>query len=154
MPADIEVHRGTDGKYYMLDFARLWPPEVPTQGLQASFLIRKMRPELVRSFPKPLCSDAFSSFQSGRKVDRDESNREVFDAFIFLMKELIPSFTRHLESTITDPLAIRNFRLTPAMHEKGNHPPFFIESLIAHSLFHFSRNQHATLGSVVGDLPE
>jgi Clustered mitochondria len=29
-PADLEGHKGTDGKYYVLDSARLFPPEHPT----------------------------------------------------------------------------------------------------------------------------
>lgn len=29
-PIDLEVHRGLDGKYYCLDFARLLPPTPPT----------------------------------------------------------------------------------------------------------------------------
>ena len=28
---DIEGHLGTDGKYYLLDFARLFPPEAPSR---------------------------------------------------------------------------------------------------------------------------
>jgi hypothetical protein len=28
-PGDIEGHLGTDGRYYLLDFARLMPPETP-----------------------------------------------------------------------------------------------------------------------------
>lgn len=27
-PVDIEGHKGTDGRYYLLDFARLMPPQV------------------------------------------------------------------------------------------------------------------------------
>ncbi len=30
MPIDIEGHYGTDGRYYVLDAARLMPPEAPT----------------------------------------------------------------------------------------------------------------------------
>ncbi len=30
MPIDIEGHHGTDGRYYVLDAARLMPPEAPT----------------------------------------------------------------------------------------------------------------------------
>lgn len=129
MPADIEVHRGTDGRYYMLDFARLWPPEVPTQGLQASFLIRKMRPELVRSSPKPLCSDAFSRFQTGEISERDENNREIVEVFIHLMKDVIPSFAKKLETEITDPSLIRKFQLNAEMHEQG------ISILLSFSVF-------------------
>jgi hypothetical protein len=29
---DIEGHKGTDGKYYLLDFSRVWPPEAPKPG--------------------------------------------------------------------------------------------------------------------------
>ena len=28
-PGDIEGHRGKDGRYYLLDFARTLPPEAP-----------------------------------------------------------------------------------------------------------------------------
>lgn len=28
-PGDIEGHLGTDGRYYLLDYARLMPPEAP-----------------------------------------------------------------------------------------------------------------------------
>lgn len=28
-PSDIEGHKGTDNKYYVLDFARTFPPEAP-----------------------------------------------------------------------------------------------------------------------------
>jgi hypothetical protein len=28
-PSDIEGHKGSDGKYYVLDFARTFPPEAP-----------------------------------------------------------------------------------------------------------------------------
>ena len=28
--ADVEVHLGTDQRYYMLDFARTFPPEAPS----------------------------------------------------------------------------------------------------------------------------
>lgn len=33
MPCDIEVHRGYDGRTYMLDFARLFPPEAPGSSI-------------------------------------------------------------------------------------------------------------------------
>ena len=29
-PTDIEGHRGKDGRFYVLDFARVFPPEHPT----------------------------------------------------------------------------------------------------------------------------
>jgi hypothetical protein len=30
-PGDLEGHAGLDGRYYLLDFARLFPPEPPTK---------------------------------------------------------------------------------------------------------------------------
>lgn len=30
-PADLEGHRGTDGRFYLLDFSRVLPPETPVQ---------------------------------------------------------------------------------------------------------------------------
>lgn len=120
MPADIEVHKGTDGKYYMLDFSRLWPPEVPTKGLKASFLTRKLREELVRSFPRPLCSDAYSNFQTGPLSEIQENNQDCSEAFFFLVNSVIPSLTSQLEQQITDPKEIEKFDITSRMHEKGN----------------------------------
>jgi len=32
--SDVEGHIGTDGKYYLLDFSRVWPPETPKPGIQ------------------------------------------------------------------------------------------------------------------------
>ena len=52
----------------MCDFSRTWPPEAPTKAskqhpeLKNCHLFRLLRPELVQSYPKPLCSDAFTKF--------------------------------------------------------------------------------------------
>ena len=32
-PVDLEGHKGRDGRYYILDTARLFPPAVPINGL-------------------------------------------------------------------------------------------------------------------------
>jgi hypothetical protein len=37
-PADIEGHRGKDGLYYVVDTARLFPPEAPRAFLNAVFI--------------------------------------------------------------------------------------------------------------------
>lgn len=83
-PSDIEVHKGTDSKYnpffllnemniliknkkryYACDFARLFPPEhsdFHKQKKPGSYLFYILRPELVKSFHKPLSSDALTKF--------------------------------------------------------------------------------------------
>lgn len=119
MPADIEVHRGFDGKIYMLDFSRLWPPEVPTPGVKASFLIRKLREELVGSLGKPLCADAFSAFQTGPIEERKENDKEALEASLHLIQNVIPELTAQLEKDVVDEKNIAEFDLTSQMHEKG-----------------------------------
>lgn len=37
-PADIEGHRGKDGKFYVLDTARVFPPRPPSKGFSALLL--------------------------------------------------------------------------------------------------------------------
>lgn len=37
-PADIEVHQGSDNRYYVLDTARVMPPERPSRFFQALFI--------------------------------------------------------------------------------------------------------------------
>ena len=32
-PGDIEGHKGYDGRYYLIDFARMMPPEAPSKFL-------------------------------------------------------------------------------------------------------------------------
>lgn len=75
-PGDIEGHLGVDGRYYVLDFARLAPPEptAVTYVLQRSppltyfrfssergaFLYRLLRMELVHNNETPLSCDAYS----------------------------------------------------------------------------------------------
>jgi hypothetical protein len=57
-PADLEGHKGTDGRYYLVDFSRMFPPEAPVRKIKNSHLFRLLRPELVIQFPTPLCSDS------------------------------------------------------------------------------------------------
>lgn len=62
-PLDLEVHQGLDGRYYLLDFSRLFPPEALLPGRHKnSWLSKLLRPELVARFHKPLCSDTYSPF--------------------------------------------------------------------------------------------
>ncbi len=66
---DVEGHKGIDGKYYFLDFARVFPPEHPgcTSHLvrdTKSIFYRLLRPEFVRSYPNKLSPDACSAFSA------------------------------------------------------------------------------------------
>jgi hypothetical protein len=65
----IEMKTGLDGKYYMADFARVFPPVVPNTELPGSHLFQLFRPEFVSTSSTPLCSDGFSGF-----IMRDPKN--------------------------------------------------------------------------------
>jgi hypothetical protein len=69
-PADLEVHRGKDGRIYMLDTARVFPPLLPDKKKKGSFLYRLFRPEFIQAFSKPVSSDAFSGFQVDNAAER------------------------------------------------------------------------------------
>jgi hypothetical protein len=61
--ADVEGHVGTDGKYYILDFSRSLPPEaINDASPKGAHLYRLLRPEFVKMYQNPLCSDAYSGF--------------------------------------------------------------------------------------------
>jgi hypothetical protein len=88
--ADIEGHVGNDGRFWLLDFARVAPPQPVTRAdPSGAMLYRLMRLELVKRWVRPLSADAFSNM--GRHNAR-EHNSEVTEAFGVLMNEVVPSF--------------------------------------------------------------
>lgn len=100
-PGGAEGHRGTDGHYYVVDTARLFPPEAPQQGAApTSFLYRLLRPEFVREYERPLSSDAFSKFGED---DHQSHNQEVRDASEKLKVEVVRRFADELESATSSP---------------------------------------------------
>src|SRR5262245_34355686 len=63
-PGDIEGHLGYDSRFYVLDFARTFPPEARLKGdpeERGAPLYKLLRPELVRLNLVPLNPDAFTS---------------------------------------------------------------------------------------------
>jgi len=105
-PADLEAHIGTDGKAYLLDFSRVFPPEPPRAEIQGSHLFRLLRPELVRSNEVPLCSDASSGFVLD-PTDAKEHNTEIQEAFSRLFREIIPNVAQKLNQLSKN--ALRRF---------------------------------------------
>lgn len=129
MPADIEVHQGRDGKFYMLDFARLFPPEPPIVGYKASFLVRLLRAETVQLSPRPLCSDAFSFFQRD-DPHRPENNEDVKKAVLHMINVIIPRFVKEMEEDTTLEVYSRPGALVQQMHHRGEYSlwPMLIET--------------------------
>lgn len=112
-PCDIEGHVGRDGKFYVVDVARIWPPETPNASLQGSFLYKLLRPELVSRYPKPLSSDAFSLFGRDNSAEHDA---EVVEATRFLLDKVIPDFAQALAA---DEKELKPWRIVEELHRAG-----------------------------------
>ncbi|MDP2434321.1 MAG: hypothetical protein Q8P67_01100 [archaeon] len=125
-PSDMEAHLGRDGRFYVLDLARLFPPEYipeldphgrPLRRLGQQ-LYSLLRPELVTGWPHPLSSDAFSTFG---KIDRSEHNSEVREVTEHLHAARIPAFASYLDEA---PLEMSraypgHFSLVRTLHNHG-----------------------------------
>lgn len=111
-PADIEAHRGKDGKFYVIDFARVFPPEAPCKKTREIYY-NLLRPEFVRMNPVPLSSDAYSGFSA----DNDPPT-EVYNATIYLFKNIVPQFVHQQLSKLTIE-NFKSFRLTEQLHRSG-----------------------------------
>ena len=103
MPGDIEVHKIDDNEYYILDLARLMPPEAPkSMGELGSPESRKifyqtLRPELVCDYTEKLSSDAFSGWAQ-YDSDRVENENAVKRCTEYLRTNVIPTFSEALEN--------------------------------------------------------
>ena len=105
----------------MLDFARVFPAEhAPncSKELHGNFhLYQRLRPELVKKFPKPLNSDAFSTFS----VDKEE--REAGNALIeqatARMHELIEKLAETIVGMRAYELDNSAFNICNEMHRRG-----------------------------------
>ncbi|KNC56085.1 aminotransferase [Thecamonas trahens ATCC 50062] len=100
-PGDLEVHTGADGRYYLIDTARLMPPMPPKAfpGVRGSFLFNLFRPEFVRHYSVPLCSDAYTNWI---RADPDAASYGAAcdAAFEHLLTTTIPSCLEQLKSDV------------------------------------------------------
>ena len=111
-PCDIEGHKGSDGRYYLLDFSRLAPPSPPTTP--GSHLYNLLRMELVRSSPMPLCSDAFTSFA---RIGYKAHNAEVREIWAMLLNVIIPHFASEIDALDASSSAEESFLATSVLRD-------------------------------------
>lgn len=123
---DVEGHQGRDGRNYIVDFARGFPPETPrvplpntpqAQRYRGSHLYRLLRPELVKKAPSgPLSPDAFSGFGGGIQ----KYNRDVQLATNYLISQVIPQFAREMDQSplLSHPPELLE-RLSQLLHRAG-----------------------------------
>eukprot|EP00727_Mastigamoeba_balamuthi_P010015 m51a1_g5636 hypothetical protein (858) ;mRNA; r:832057-834976 len=107
-PCDIEVHKARDGRLYVLDAARVFPPERPVRSRPGSHLYMLLRPELVRGYRCPLSSDAFTLF--GGPDNAAVHNEEVAGAQRKLLLEVIPTAAISLNQRAKRILAAKRTR--------------------------------------------
>ncbi|KAL6079943.1 Clu domain-containing protein [Balamuthia mandrillaris] len=97
---DIEGHWGADGRFYLVDFSRVYCPE-STEVASAYFPVaeprsvffKMLRPELVVCNKVPLSSDAYSGWQA-KDPNWRTHNDEVTEATRNLVDVIIPNFVQ------------------------------------------------------------
>jgi hypothetical protein len=112
---DLELHRGHDGRLYLLDAARALPPCTPAQvlllivccwllltfdcffvfsyhlsqyqGVRGCNLFRLFRPEFVATHTQPLCPDAYGGWPL---EDRQQHEQHIDQATKILEEQVLP----------------------------------------------------------------
>jgi hypothetical protein len=93
-PGDIEIHYGLDGRYYVLDLARLSPPmdfhqfasPSATRGRQLTDLFRFEF--LISNSKSSLSSDGFTRFASSR--DKEQQEEEISKVTSNFLRKFLP----------------------------------------------------------------
>jgi hypothetical protein len=119
-PADLEGHASGDGRYYVVDTARLFPPQTPSDS--KSVLYNQLRPEYVKTLKEPLSSDSFSVFdQSDRAQMFDQ---RVLDATLNLFTNVVEFFAHTLNEKTVAP--VDDDELREEFHRRGNNETLII----------------------------
>lgn len=102
---DLEGHKGTDGRFYLLDFSRALPCAFKKDRERESYdtmwpFYHMMRPEFVARWKEPLSADACSSFQSTvtqqRKEEAKQDNAQVREATEHLRTVIVAKVCQRL----------------------------------------------------------
>lgn len=123
--ADMEAHVGLDGRVYILDTARAFPPTAPRGKAPKAghYLFQHLRPELVQRYTGgPLNPDAFSNFRSGNAVFDSASQQRVADATLYLENVAVPQYAAWLDRShrsSAGSLLDEGATLVSTLHEHG-----------------------------------
>lgn len=94
-PADIEGHKGKDGRFYLIDFARCSPPEstaVSKNQNKRAIFFQLLRPEFLRLYGKNLSCDTYSGFDPSAK-----HRQQLQEAVEYLHTALIPGMATKIQ---------------------------------------------------------
>lgn len=115
-PADIEGHLGTDQRYYLIDFARVFPP-TSTQPYSPKnhILYQLFRPEFIAKLDFPLSSDAMTKFQHPDEAEScRQENYKATDLLLFEAEKLTKTLDHNIQN---GSLSLSD--LTPLLHRNG-----------------------------------
>ena len=115
---DIEVHRGWDGRFYLIDFSRVLPPVTPRKSKPGAHLYELFRPEFIKKYKTSLCSDSYSKFLKNRAEDL-AARRNVDEATHYLRTSLIPRVSRFLPESLKSASSVLPSHVTELLHAKG-----------------------------------
>ena len=113
-PADLEGHKGQDGRFYIADVPRLFPPAyIPKRRpkTHGSIWFRLLRPEFMVKYPSSLSSDAFSVMGLN---NGEELNKDVAEATVYLEHTCIPRFAKTFEDKYIREVSISSSTTTLA----------------------------------------
>jgi hypothetical protein len=130
--ADVEVHKAEDGRFYLLDLARCFPPESPTVVFEltgskksnTSVFFRMLRPEALQYWKGknpdenfPLSPDAFTRFSIGdSKTEFHDSNLQKATRFVLV--ELVDNFVKDFISLVENE-STYDVELSVFFHQHG-----------------------------------
>lgn len=94
-----------DNRYYILDFARTMPPEhydpKVDSGSPRQVYYHLLRPEFVRRWMKPLCSDALTRWQD-EDPNEKENNEDLRAATKYLREFVVTNFAKNLDKEVRE----------------------------------------------------
>ena len=103
---------------YALDFSRMFPPDLAQDHLPGGVFYQLFRPEFVRKYYKPLCSDSWTSFMA--RSESAESIRDIKEAHGKLM-EITADFGKQLAASERPQVNLEeaSVKLVNLMHMNG-----------------------------------
>eukprot|EP00002_Diphylleia_rotans_P026311 TRINITY_DN5237_c0_g1_i1.p1 TRINITY_DN5237_c0_g1~~TRINITY_DN5237_c0_g1_i1.p1 ORF type:complete len:1101 (-),score=225.70 TRINITY_DN5237_c0_g1_i1:443-3745(-) len=114
LSGDSQGHLGGDGRYYVVNTSRLYPPFPPEQQGSTSRFHKRMRPEFVLLSKVPLSSDSFSAWAVGPNRDVDNETTAAFASQ--LHEDLIPRIAKALDGYSSQR---KDMDITTLLHRNG-----------------------------------
>ncbi len=118
--ASAQMHRGDDGRLYISNVSTALPldhnPALPGASDEYVAVTRRFRREFLRSYRRPLSSDAIS-LTGELGADAEAATTEAIRASRHLVGKVVPDFVKQLN--LLDFVPLDSVHLTSLMHQRG-----------------------------------